>query len=121
MRDGTGRCEAHQAVERKRFDAERGTAHERGYTAAWQRARDGWLRLHPLCVRHEERGEVEAAKVVDHKVPPRFKEAMDSGDAMRIERAKRLFWDTKNWQSLCKPCHDSKTAREDSTFARGRR
>ena len=64
LRDGSCRCEGHQAVERKHFDAERGTAHERGYTAAWQRARDGWLRLHPLCVKHEERGEVEAAKVV---------------------------------------------------------
>lgn len=107
-------------MERKRFDVERGTAHERGYTAAWQRARVGWLRQHPLCVMHEERGEVEAANVVDHKVPPRFKEAMDSGDEGRIARAKQLFWDTNNWQSLCKACHDRKTAREDSRFAGSR-
>lgn len=24
-----------------------------------------------------------------------------------------LFWDEANWQPLCKPCHDQKTARED--------
>lgn len=121
MRDGSGRCEGHQAVERKRFDAQRGTAHERGYTAAWQRARAGWLRSHPLCRACEEVGRVEAAEVVDHIVPPRFKEAMDSGDEARIARAKELFWDRDNWQSLSKACHDRKTAREDSGFASKRR
>ena len=25
-----------------------------------------------------------------------------------------LFWDEKNWQSLCKPCHDKKTWNEDN-------
>jgi 5-methylcytosine-specific restriction protein A len=36
--------------------------------------------------------------VVDHVVPHR-------GDAI-------LFWDRANWQSMCKPCHDTKTTRE---------
>ena len=35
------------------------------------------------------------ATVVDHIIPHR-------GD-------KRLFWDEKNWQPLCKDCHDRKT------------
>lgn len=104
MRDGTGRCPAHKAIERKQFDRERGSAHERGYTSAWQRARLGWLRNHPLCVQCERVGTVEVATVVDHIVPHR-------GD-------KALFWDSNNWQSLCKLHHDSKTAREDSSFAR---
>lgn len=34
-----------------------------------------------------------AASVVDHKIAHR-------GDMT-------LFWDKANWQSLCKPCHDS--------------
>jgi len=34
-----------------------------------------------------------AASVVDHIVAHR-------GD-------QELFWDQSNWQSLCKPCHDS--------------
>jgi 5-methylcytosine-specific restriction protein A len=28
----------------------------------------------------------------------------------------KLFWDKSNWQSLCKSCHDKKTAREDGAF-----
>ncbi len=38
-------------------------------------------------------GRVTAATVVDHIKPHR-------GD-------QKLFWDTANWQALCKPCHDS--------------
>lgn len=64
---------------------------------------------------------MEAAEVVDHIKPPRFKEAMDSGVPARIEQAKALFWDRNNWQSLSKRCHDRKTAREDSGFARSTR
>jgi len=29
-----------------------------------------------------------------------------------------MFWDERNWQALCKPCHDAKTAREDGGFGR---
>ena len=63
------------------------------YSYKWQQARAGYLRKHPLCVRHEARGDVVAASVVDHKKPHR-------GDM-------KLFWDSKNWQALCKQCHDS--------------
>lgn len=104
VRDGSGRCEKHKRVEAKQLDQRRGTAHERGYTSAWQRARLGWLAKHPLCKLHHDKGEIVAATVVDHIIPHK-------GD-------KSLFWDRKNWQSLCKPCHDRKTATEDSAFAR---
>nr|WP_292832122.1 HNH endonuclease signature motif containing protein [Mesorhizobium sp.] len=30
----------------------------------------------------------------------------------------RLFWDRSNWQPLCKPCHDRKTATSDGGFGR---
>ncbi|MFI8616498.1 HNH endonuclease [Acidovorax sp. NPDC077693] len=96
-----------RAADRKDFDARRGTAHERGYTSAWQRARDGFLRSNPLCVEHERRGDVVAAAVVDHIKAPKLKEANDSGDPDRITEARQLFWDRANWQSLCKHCHDS--------------
>jgi 5-methylcytosine-specific restriction protein A len=55
-------------------------------------------------VEHRSRGELVAASVVDHIVPHR-------GD-------ERLMWSESNWQSLCKPCHDAKTAREDGGFGR---
>lgn len=103
MRDGSGRCDKHKRVEARRFDKQRGTAHERGYTSAWQKARAAYLRSHPLCREHEKKSEVVAATVVDHIIPHK-------GD-------KELFWDSANWQPLCKPCHDRKTALEDSSFA----
>jgi 5-methylcytosine-specific restriction protein A len=50
-------------------------------------------------------GVVRAANVVDHIVPHKGDQA--------------LFWDKNNWQSLCKPHHDAKTAREDGGWGRG--
>jgi 5-methylcytosine-specific restriction protein A len=47
-----------------------------------------------------------------------LKDALDSGDELRITEARRLFWDSKNWQSLCKHHHDVKTATEDGGFGR---
>lgn len=107
-----------RAADRRDYDDRRGTAHERGYTSAWQRARDGFLRAHPLCAEHERRGEVEAAAVVDHIVPPKLREATESGDADRITAARALFWNRTNWQSLCKLCHDSIKQRLEKTGRR---
>jgi 5-methylcytosine-specific restriction endonuclease McrA len=28
----------------------------------------------------------------------------------------QLFWNSENWQPLCKVCHDIKTASEDGAF-----
>ncbi|MES2972400.1 MAG: HNH endonuclease [Pseudomonadota bacterium] len=101
---GDSRCDQHKRAERREADAKRGSSSERGYSAAWQRARIGFLRSHPLCVKHAALDEVVASTVVDHIVPHR-------GD-------KVLFWDHDNWQALCKPCHDVKTATEDGGFGR---
>lgn len=73
------------------------SSHERGYTSAWQRAREGFLMSHPLCVMCSAEGRTTAASVVDHIKPHR-------GDQV-------LFWDKANWQPLCKPHHDSDKAR----------
>ena len=97
--DGSGKCSKHAKQARETIDKRRGTAHERGYSYAWQKAREGFLRKHPLCVAHEKKGYVVAATVVDHVIPHK-------GD-------KDLFWDRDNWQSLCKKCHDRKTVLED--------
>ena len=95
------RCAEHK----RKAEHERGSAHERGYTSAWTKARAAYLASHPLCARCQRDGRVTAAGVVDHIVPHR-------GD-------KALFWDSDgNWQPLCKPCHDRKTATEDGGFGR---
>lgn len=72
---------------------ERESAAKRGYNSRWAKARATYLAANPLCVMCAQRGVVTPATVVDHKVPHRG----DSG----------LFWDSGNWQSLCKRCHDS--------------
>jgi 5-methylcytosine-specific restriction protein A len=85
---------------RAQNDRERGTAAERGYTWAWSGpngAAKTHLKANPLCVHCLQQGLRQAAKVVDHIIPHRGN--MD------------LFWDSSNWQSLCKRHHDQKTAR----------
>lgn len=72
---------------------------QRGYGYKWQQARAGYLARHPLCVHCQKAGRVEEATEVDHVIPHR-------GDMA-------LFWDSSNWQALCKPCHSAKTASED--------
>ena len=95
-----GYCEQHkqEAKEPERIrDRERGTAAQRGYGYRWQQASKAFLAAHPLCAECEREGRVTAATVVDHIVPYR-------GDMA-------LFWDPSNWQPLCRPHHDTKTAR----------
>jgi 5-methylcytosine-specific restriction protein A len=97
---GGPRCPEHA---RKR-EQERGTATQRGYDSRWRKARLAYLKRHPLCVLCEKEGRVTAAEVVDHIRPHR-------GDST-------LFWAVSNWQPLCKPHHDRKTATEDGGFGR---
>lgn len=52
---------------------------------------------------HLARDEIVASAVVDHIVPHK--------------KDQKLFWRRSNWQALCKPCHDRKTATEDGGFA----
>jgi 5-methylcytosine-specific restriction protein A len=88
-----------RAEQNRSYDKHRGSARERGYNTRWDKARRTFLGRHPLCVMCEGQGRVTAASVVDHIVPHR-------GD-------QTLFWDTANWQSLCKPHHDRDKQRAD--------
>ena len=86
------REKAQLAAARKKADAQRESAYSRGYDSAWRKARAAYLRKHPICVSCGR-----PAIIVDHIIPHK-------GD-------KDLFWDSKNWQQLCKRCHVKKTAR----------
>lgn len=79
----------------------RPSAHKRGYGRAWWAARLAYLRAHPLCVRCQRQGRLTPATVVDHVTPHKG----DMG----------AFWQ-REWQGLCKRCHDAKTALEDGGF-----
>lgn len=93
---------------------ERGSSAKRGYGYRWQQERKRFLTQpeNVLCRMCSDRGLVVVATVVDHIKPHR-------GD-------KKLFWDRKNWQPLCKPCHDSekqsmeKGGSSRATFTNGR-
>ncbi|GMA64747.1 hypothetical protein GCM10025859_51870 [Alicyclobacillus fastidiosus] len=91
-------CEDHKE-DIRRYDAERKSSAQRGYDSRWRKVRLAYLKKHPLCVECERQGRITPATVVDHIVPHK-------GD-------KKLFWDSTNWQPMCKPHHDAKTARED--------
>lgn len=89
--------------------AEKGSRHERGYGAEWDKLRkqvlhrDNYLcqgclqegRLTPLCVKPRDHA-------VDH-IMPKAKGGTDAA---------------VNLQSLCAPCHDRKTARDEGRRVR---
>ena len=81
---------------------ERGSAHSRGYGAAWRKLREAMLDAEPLCRHCAARGKVTPAHEVDHILPLR-----DGGTN-----------DRDNLQPLCGPCHDDKTARDLRARAR---
>jgi len=83
----------------------RKNANERGYDHRWRQARLAYLKEHPFCVNCLPLN--VAATVVDHIVPHR-------GDQV-------LFWDQSNWQSLCKPCHDSWKQQQENSALRADR
>lgn len=99
-RERHGYCPACRTAVYREQDAQRGSAHSRGYTRRWQTESRRFLAAHPLCRECHEAGQVTTATVVDHIVPHR-------GDA-------QLFWDRDNWQPLCKRHHDAKTARGEA-------
>ena len=73
--------------------------HERGYTKRWRRAALRYLKHHSTCAMLGVDAKCAGlATCVDHVIPHK-------GDL-------RLFWDKRNWQGLCRPCHSRKTRRE---------
>ncbi|WP_342617210.1 HNH endonuclease signature motif containing protein [Rhodoferax sp. GW822-FHT02A01] len=72
---------------------------QRGYGYKWQKAREAFLYANPLCKMCQDEGQITAASIVDHKEPHR-------GD-------QKLFWDERNWQSLCTHHHSSQKQREE--------
>lgn len=97
-------CDKHRKQRAKQADVGRESAHQRGYTSRWAKARLGYLNNHALCVHCESEGVVKEATVVDHIIPHK--------------KNRKLFWDSGNWQALCKAHHDKKTAAEDGGFGR---
>lgn len=85
----------------QKHDDQRESSAKRGYGYRWQKAREGFLKSHPLCAMHLDLGQYVPATLVDHIDPHR-------GDQAK-------FWDRKNWQSLCKDCHDGAKQKLEKT------
>ena len=66
-------------------------------TARWQKARAAQLARCPCCEECTRQGRTTAATVCDHVRPVRL------GGGM---------WDSSNYASLCRPCHQAKSAAE---------
>ena len=73
-------------------------------TAAWQKMRLAQLQAEPLCRICSGAGRIVPATVVDH--------------IRRHNNDVNRFFDAKNLQSLCKPCHDRKTVTHDAAARR---
>lgn len=99
----SGRCPAHQ---RAKVDRPEWRRPDKLYGRRWRAARALFLRQHPYCVTCKAEGRIEAATDVDHHVPHR-------GDLT-------LFWDPRNWRSLCENHHGRKTADETRDTQRRR-
>lgn len=83
------RCPKTVAMDRERkarHDQKRPSARQRGYTAEWERESKAYLAVYSSCRRCGR-----TANLVDHIEPHK-------GD-------QQLFWDRRNWQPLCTPCH----------------
>ena len=98
--DGSGFCPPCKQANSKAYDATRRNSKVRKLTLKFanSRRRRHYLKRNPVCVECERSHFVAPATVVDHITPHR-------GDPA-------LCWDRENWQSLCKICHDRKTATE---------
>ena len=98
-------CGYHRREEYKKYNRfQRDEFSKRFYNSSeWKLLRRQKLAFNPLCERCEREGRLTPATVVDHILPIK-----EGGPCL----------DIKNLQSLCKSCHDSKTAREDGRWGR---
>lgn len=72
-------------------------------TVRWRKARVSFLQDNPLCTMCDKDGQTTAATIVDH---------ITNVSSVPKEKRYDLFWDSNNWQPLCKRHHDSKSGTE---------
>lgn len=95
------RC-ACQRAKAKAYDAQRGTAAQRGYTGNWRKASAAFLALpgNERCAC----GCGRVANMVDHRIAPKGDQA--------------LFWDRSNWQAFNLACNTRKAITSEGGFGR---
>lgn len=94
-------CEQHAKAEDARYRTyQRDPKINKRYDHRWRKIRNTYITKHPLCEHCQANGRVMPAQEVDHIIP------LEDGGTH----------DEANLQALCKPCHSSKTAREDDRW-----
>jgi 5-methylcytosine-specific restriction protein A len=97
-----------ETADRKAYDKQRNPLVKKWLNSArYKNDRKYFLNENPLCACCQINGVVTMANTLDHIKP--HKGNYD------------LFWDKRNWQSLCKRCHDIKTATFDGGFGNKRK
>jgi 5-methylcytosine-specific restriction protein A len=108
MAEIAGKCREHYKPPERKPDNRKPAKYRCWYwSEQWDAIRRAQLNRQPLCEECLRRGEITPAKVVDHITPHRG--------------SWELFVDPDNLQSLCKSCHDRKTAKEDGAFGNKRK
>ncbi len=97
VKSGESYCLDHQRKQNRDYSKTRGLSPYNN--RAWMVYRVWYLKRHRLCVECRKEGKTVVATEVDHIIP-----LSKGGD----------FWSEDNHQSLCKPHHSSKTAKEGS-------
>ena len=95
------RCQC-QREKARAYDAQRGTAAQRGYTGSWRKASAAFLALpgNERCAC----GCGRIANMVDHRIAPKG----DQG----------LFWDRSNWRPMNLACNTRKAIATEGGFGR---
>ena len=94
----SGRCEEHSKQQRQEWHNRRSKEFKSLYSHRWNEYSKGRRRSFPLCAECLRQGKTKVAEATDHIVPHKG--------------SYQLFWNYSNHQSLCKKCHDEKTAKE---------
>lgn len=98
-------CEEHRKQIHLDYKRDRTDKEEQAFytSGRWRKVRSLKLSADPLCEECKRQGRIKEASMVDHIVP------IKKGGA-------RL--DMDNLQSLCRPCHNRKTATEHNSSVR---
>lgn len=73
-------------------------------TTLWRAQRLEYIKQHPECELHLERGQ--------HGIPSTVVDHIKNIASYPEDQREAAFWNQGNWQALCSQCHNSKSGRE---------
>ena len=73
------------------------------HTRRWTKLSKAFREEHPLCAECERKGTITPTEVVDHIIPVGHHD----------------FWDSDNWQSLCRKCNIIKGNKDKRRYQQG--